>query len=137
MKKKIILIIAKSQWMATTANDALRAKTTAERQEVIDSKKILTGTLVIAFIIIIYSLYFIKSITEPVAELLSATRKIKSGKLQYRIEEKLRDEFGELGASFNEMAMSLEEQYVKLQETENYVRSVIDCCRQFKDYYGG
>ncbi|KPJ99447.1 MAG: hypothetical protein AMJ60_05030 [Desulfobacterales bacterium SG8_35] len=112
-------IIAKSQWMAMTANDALRNKTTAAMQEVADSKKILTGTLVFAFFVgVFFSLYFIKSITEPVAELLSATRKIKSGKLQYRIEEKLRDEFGELAASFNEMAVSLQEQYTKLQQTE-------------------
>ena len=87
--------------------------------EVNNSKKILTGTLIFAFLTgVLFSLYFIKSITEPVTELLSATRKIKSGKLQYRIEEKLKDEFGELAASFNEMAASLQEQYIKLQQTE-------------------
>ena len=75
-------IIDKSQWMAMTANETLRKKTTAATKEVADSKKILTGTLVFALLIgIIFSLYFIKSITEPVAELLNATRKIKSGKL--------------------------------------------------------
>ncbi|MFA5718512.1 MAG: ATP-binding protein, partial [Desulfobulbaceae bacterium] len=47
-----------------------------------------------------------------------ATRKIKSGMLQYRIGEELKDEFGELASSFNEMAVSLQEQYNKLQETE-------------------
>jgi len=52
------------------------------------------------------------------AELLGATRKIQSGKLEYRIEEKLHDEFGELAESFNEMAVSLQEQYAKLQQTE-------------------
>ena len=112
-------IIGKSQWMAMTANDALREKTTAAMEEVNNSKKILTGTLIFSFFAgIIFSIYFIKSITEPVAELLSATRKIKSGKLQYRIEEKLKDEFGELAESFNEMAVSLQDQYTKLQQTE-------------------
>jgi len=112
-------IIAKSQWMAMTANDALRKRTTAAMVEVADSKKILTGTLAFAFLVsIIISVYFIKSITRPVAELLGATRKIKSGKLQYRIKEKLNDEFGELAGSFNEMAASLQEQYNRLQETE-------------------
>jgi len=112
-------IINKSQWMAMTANETLLKKTTAATEEVADSKKILTGTLVFAFLIgIIFSLYFIKSITEPVAELLDATRKIKSGRLQHRIVEKLHDEFGELAGSFNEMAVSLQEQYAKLQQTE-------------------
>ena len=112
-------IIKKSQWMAITANDTLREKTNAAVKEVADSKKILTSTLIFAFFTgIFFSFYFIKNITEQVAELLNATRKIKSGKLQYRIEEKLKDEFGELAISFNEMAISLQEQYAKLQQTE-------------------
>jgi signal transduction histidine kinase len=112
-------IIGKSQWMAMTANETLREKTTSAMKEVGNSKKILTGTLVFSFLIgVIFSLYFIKSITEPVTKLLDATRKIKSGKLQYRIEEKLNDEFSELASSFNEMAVSLQEQYAKLQQTE-------------------
>jgi len=112
-------IIEKSQWMAMTANDALRNKTTAAMEQVSNSKKILTGTLIFSFFIgVLFSLYFIKSITGPIEELLSATRKIKSGKLQYRIKENLKDEFGELGASFNEMAVSLQKQYAKLQKTE-------------------
>jgi signal transduction histidine kinase len=112
-------IIAKSQWMAMTANEALRKKTNAAMQEVNDSKKILTGTLIFAFCVgIIFSLYFIKSITEPMTELLNATGKIKSGNLDYRIKENLKDEFGKLALSFNSMANSLQEQYAKLQETE-------------------
>lgn len=112
-------IVEKSQWMAMTANNALREKTTAAMAEVAASKKILTATLVFAFFVgILFSLYFMKSITKPVTELLSATRKIKAGKLQYRIEEKLQDEFGELATSFNEMAASLKDQCVKMQETE-------------------
>ncbi len=112
-------IIEKSQWMAMTANDALRKKTTSAMAEVADSKKILVATLAFSFVIgILLSLYFIKSITKPIAELLNATRKIKSGKMQYQIEEKLKDEFGELAASFNEMAGSLQDQCKKLQETE-------------------
>jgi len=112
-------IIEKSQWMTMTANNTLLQKTTAAMAEVADSKKILTATLAFAFLVgVLISFYFIKSITEPVAELLSATRKIKSGKLEFRIEEGLKDEFGELAASFNEMAASLKEQCNKLQKTE-------------------
>ncbi len=112
-------IIQKSQWMAMSANEALRNKTTAAMAEVADSKKILITTLIFSFIVaMIFSIYFFKSITEPIAELLNASRKIKSGKLQYRIEHKLKDEFNELAESFNEMAVSIQEQYTKLQQTE-------------------
>jgi signal transduction histidine kinase len=112
-------IIDKSQWMAGIANDSLRKKTTAAMEEVADSRRILIGTLAFAFFVgVLFSLYFIRSITKPVTELLAATRKIKSGNLQYRIEEKLKDEFGELAGSFNEMAVSLQEQYAKLEQTE-------------------
>lgn len=112
-------IIEKSQWMAMTANEALRVKTTAAMDKVANSKKVLAATLVFAlFVVILISIYLIKNITEPVAELLDATRKIKSGKLQHRITEGLKDEFGELASSFNEMAVSLQDQCIKLQETE-------------------
>lgn len=112
-------IIEKSQWMAMIANESLRKKTTAAMKEVADSKKILTGTLIFAFFVgVLFSIYFIISITKPITELLDATRRIKSGKLQYRIEKNLKDEFGELAGSFNEMAVSLEDQYAKLQQTE-------------------
>lgn len=112
-------IIEKSQWMAMTANKTLHQKTTAAMAEVAASKKILTGTLAFAFVVgILISVSFIKGITGPVEELLNATRKIKAGSLQYRIEKRIKDEFGELAASFNEMAVSLQEQYKKLQMTE-------------------
>ena len=112
-------IIEKSQWMAMTANESLREKTTTAMADVANSRVILTATLAFSFFVgVIFSFYFIKSITEPVTQLLNATRKIKSGRLQYRIEEDLKDEFGELAGSFNEMAVSLEEQYRKLQQTE-------------------
>ncbi|NTW70578.1 MAG: HAMP domain-containing protein, partial [Chlorobiaceae bacterium] len=115
-------IIAKSQWMAINANEALRKKTTAAMKEVAYSKKVLIGTLAFSFIVGVFiALYFTKSITDPVAKLLAATRKLKSGKLEYRIEEKLKDEFGELADSFNEMAVSLKDQCNQLQAAERLV----------------
>ena len=112
-------IIDKSQSMTMVASSSLQKKTNTAMEKVAESKKILTGTLAAAFFVgVLFSLYFIKSITTPVTELLAATRKIKSGNLQYRIEEELKDEFGELAGSFNEMAISLQEQYAKLEQTE-------------------
>jgi len=59
----------------------------------------------------------IKSLTNPINTLLNATRRLKSGDLDYRIEG-LKDEFGEVAKSFNEMANSLKEQMLNMQRTE-------------------
>jgi hypothetical protein len=49
--------------------------------------------------------------------LLDSTRRLKRGDLDHRVAG-LRDEFGELGVAFNEMAGSLKEQLSKMQRTE-------------------
>ncbi|MBW6503599.1 HAMP domain-containing protein [bacterium] len=63
---------------------------------------------------------FIRALTRPVNTLLTATRRLKGGALDHRIEG-LKDEFGELATSFNEMAGSLEEQMQKMRRTEQMV----------------
>lgn len=60
---------------------------------------------------------FITGFTKPVNILLDATRKLKGGDLDYRVGA-LRDEFGELARSFNEMAGSLKTMYSEMQRTE-------------------
>jgi signal transduction histidine kinase len=70
---------------------------------------------------IITTFLFMKGFTHSLSVLTDATRKIQSGKLQYQIKEKLKDEFGELASSFNEMASSLQEQCNMMQEAERLV----------------
>lgn len=60
---------------------------------------------------------FVRAFTGPVTELLNATRRLKSGDLDYRIGE-LNDEFGEVAESFNSMAASLKEDRLKMQWAE-------------------
>ncbi len=61
--------------------------------------------------------FFVKGFTRPVNELLNATRHLKSGDLTYRIEG-LKDEFGEVAASFNDMSQSLNDQMHQMQRAE-------------------
>ena len=63
---------------------------------------------------------FISGLTRPVKVLVESTRKLKGGDLDHRIEG-LKDEFGEVAASFNEMAGSLKDQMQKMQRTEQMV----------------
>ena len=64
--------------------------------------------------------YFLTGFTRPVKVLLESTRKLKGGDLDHRVAD-LKDEFGEVAASFNEMAGSLKEQMQKMQRTEQMV----------------
>jgi len=57
---------------------------------------------------------FIKGLTNPIKEILVATRKLKSGNLDFRLKG-LEDEFGEVAESFNEMAGRVEEYTKKLE----------------------
>ena len=61
--------------------------------------------------------FLIRGLTRPVNSLLDATRRLKSGDLDHRISG-LHDEFGEVAASFNEMAASLKKQMLEMQRTE-------------------
>ncbi|MDP1993140.1 MAG: ATP-binding protein [Syntrophales bacterium] len=61
--------------------------------------------------------FLIHGLTKPLTSLLEATRRLKTGDLDHRIKD-LHDEFGEVAASFNEMAASLKGQMHELQRTE-------------------
>jgi signal transduction histidine kinase len=63
------------------------------------------------------ALILINGLTRPVNSLLAATRRLKAGDLEHRIIG-LRDEFGEVADSFNEMAASLKKQMQEMQRTE-------------------
>jgi two-component system sensor histidine kinase AtoS len=68
---------------------------------------------------------FIRGYTRPVNMLVEATRKIKTGDLDFRVGG-LTDEFGELAGSFNEMAVSLKAQLVRVEESEKRYRMLFE-----------
>jgi len=68
---------------------------------------------------------FIRGFTKPVNVLLDATRKIKTGDLDFRVEG-LKDEFGELAGSFNEMAVELKKQLLRIEESEKRYRMLFE-----------
>jgi signal transduction histidine kinase len=72
------------------------------------------------FVVAFISYVFTRQLTRPVKTLLEATRKLRDGDLGYRIVG-LKDEFGEVAASFNEMTASLSEQMKNMQRTEQMV----------------
>jgi methyl-accepting chemotaxis protein len=93
--------------MVHIANSRLADKTNASLNTITVSKRILYALVVITpFVAAGLCFVFIREFAKPVKQLLKATRKLQSGDLNYRIEG-LKDEFGEVATSFNEMSRSL------------------------------
>jgi two-component system sensor histidine kinase AtoS len=76
-------------------------------------------------LVIVLAFTVVRGVTGPINVLLDATRKLKSGNLEHRIEG-LRDEFGELAVGFNTMASSLMEQVQKIEESEMRYRLLFE-----------
>ncbi len=70
---------------------------------------------------IIVAIFFAKKVTEPVYEIVTASKDISSGDLSKRAKVLSQDEIGELAEAFNEMTDSLQ----KTTVSKNYVDSII------------
>jgi signal transduction histidine kinase len=111
-------LIKKVDDMITLTQMRLEKKTQSTFREIANTKFILIILVAIGPPLAIgLAIVFIRGLTKPVNVLLNATRRLKGGDLDYRIMG-LRDEFGEVAASFNEMADSLREQMDNMQRLE-------------------
>jgi PAS domain S-box-containing protein len=112
--------------MVHIANNKLADRTQASLGDISRSKLILYAMVVMAPFIAagLFSL-LIREFTQPVQVLLTATRKLKSGELNYRVEG-LKDEFGEVATSFNEMLEALNENLHQIQESERRYRNLFE-----------
>ncbi|MEK6652282.1 MAG: ATP-binding protein [Nitrospirota bacterium] len=109
------MILTKTQEMAIIANQRLNDKTIAAIKDVSSSRIILIVTLLLCFFIALaIAASLTREVTEPVSELLKATRKIKTGELGYTTSYAGKDEFKELLESFNDMSITLNENNKKI-----------------------
>ncbi|OGP64658.1 MAG: hypothetical protein A3K22_00005 [Deltaproteobacteria bacterium RBG_16_42_7] len=83
---------------------------------------LLTGATVSVTVAIITA----RALSNPINELIVATRKLADGELSYRARVGSKDEIGQLGAFFNEMAGSLQKTTVSRDYVDNIIRSMID-----------
>jgi two-component system sensor histidine kinase AtoS len=119
-------LVSKLNTMIVLTKMRLNERTEEAVQEVHRTRTFLlmlvaAGPLLIA----VLAFTVIRGVTGPISVLLAATRKLKAGNLEYRIEG-LRDEFGELAIGFNVMADSLKEQVKKIEESENRYRLLFE-----------
>jgi PAS domain S-box-containing protein len=112
--------------MVHMASTNLYAKTQSSLKDIFYSKVILYALVIITpFFVAGLGFIFIREITKPVVALLKATRKLKGGDLDYKIEG-LKDEFGEVAGSFNEMSVSLVEMMYRIEETQKRYRILFE-----------
>ncbi|MEE4241441.1 MAG: ATP-binding protein [Desulfopila sp.] len=78
---------------------------------------LLIVTMLIIFGAVWFGFYISKGITEPVAKLAEATKRIAEGDLEFVIEGKTDDEIGLLIDAFNKMTVNLSNSNKKLAET--------------------
>jgi len=107
--------------MVEVTNANLEEKRELTIQEISRVKNILylmIGILPVMSLVFLYVV--IREFANPMEKLLESTRQLKSGDLEHRVHG-LKNEFGELAESINEMAVSLKEQMLKMQRTEQMV----------------
>ncbi len=119
-------LINKVNTMIVMTSRILAERTEEAKQQVHRTRIILimlvaTGPL----LVVVLAFTVIRGVTGPINVLLDATRKLKAGNLEHRING-LRDEFGELAFGFNTMASSLKEQVQKIEESEKRYRLLFE-----------
>jgi signal transduction histidine kinase/HAMP domain-containing protein len=108
-------LLSKTQEMSVLADQRLNSKTVKALNDINNSRAILIITILISFFIALaIAITMTRQITEPINELVNATRKIKMGALGYTTSYKGKGEFGELMDSFNDMSTSLKESNQKI-----------------------
>jgi signal transduction histidine kinase len=73
------------------------------------------GTLLL---VVFVSLVQLRRTLDPIATLRNATRRVASGDMDARVAIRAKDEFGDLGTAFNDMAAQLQENVRKREQTE-------------------
>ena len=84
----------------------------------------ITG-VILAVVGIAFAFLIGQKIARPIMGLTTATRRMSSGDLSQRVTIETQDEVRELGDAFNVMAESVQEKTSKLQETTNFLNSIL------------
>jgi len=119
-------IIHEINQIVAFSSGKLAERTRTAMTSIAETKRLLTILVIVGPAIGLgIAVYFVREFTNSMATLLAATRKLKAGDLDPEIHG-LRDEFGELGNSFNEMAFALRETIRKIEEGQKRYRMLFE-----------
>jgi two-component system sensor histidine kinase AtoS len=112
------MIVLTKGILNSRTEDALKE---AKRSRILVILIVSAGPLFIA----LFGMVAARSFTQPISSLLDATRKLKRGEPDYRVEG-LKDEFSELAASFNDMALTLKDNMKAIEDSEARYRMLFE-----------
>ena len=119
-------IIGEIDQIVDVSSEKLAARTAAAMESIAATKNLLTLLVAAGPALgLTIAIFFARQFTGSMQVLLDATRKLKTGNLEHKIEG-LKDEFGELGDSFNEMALSLRDTIHKIEENQKRYRVLFE-----------
>ncbi|MCK9294755.1 MAG: ATP-binding protein [Desulfobulbaceae bacterium] len=111
--------LAEVEKIVITSAEKISKRITLARNSIAETQRLLFFLITAGpLLLILIAYFFLKQFTSSVDALLDATRKIQQGNLRYRVKEELPDEFQVLSSAFNDMASSLKDQCLRMQQTE-------------------
>lgn len=111
--------LAEVEKIVITSSEKISKRITRARNSIAETEHLLFFLITAGpLLLILIAYFFLKQFTSSVDALLDATRKIQQGNLRYRVQEELPDEFQVLASAFNDMASSLKDQCMRMQQTE-------------------
>jgi two-component system sensor histidine kinase AtoS len=119
-------LISKVNTMIVLTNQKLIERTDRSLQAV-NQSKIIVLLLVVAgpLMIAVFGFMTLTSFARPIQTLLAATKRLKTGDLDFRIAG-LKHEFAELAIAFNDMAIALRERLREITENERRYRLLFE-----------
>jgi two-component system, NtrC family, sensor histidine kinase AtoS len=113
--------------LVISSSEKTSARAAHIQQEIASTRQIILILITIGPIVfVLTALLFLRRFTDSVSTLILASRRLKEGDLNYRISEKLEDEFQELAVAFNEMATSLNEQCLRVESAQKRYRMLFE-----------
>ena len=93
-------------------------------------KNVYVLTMALASLVVVFSatwlgLYLARSITEPLARVSDATRKVAEGQWDVELPEEGGDEIGTLVSAFKSMTADLEASHATLEERRRYIENIL------------
>jgi PAS domain S-box-containing protein len=116
------------------ADQVDRQMSEAQARSLLNTRRVQRRVFVVLSITVIFTLLIVgtlglaitRSITQPLARLVDASRMLARGEFNYQVSVRGKDELADLGQVFNDTARQLQDLYLSLQNSEDRLRRVIN-----------
>jgi two-component system, NtrC family, sensor histidine kinase AtoS len=121
------LLLKEVKSLSVASADKISMRIAGINSDINLTKEFLVLCLILGPIaIFVITVFFLKRFTGSIGVLVAAAQTLESGDLDYRITDRLKDEFGTLANSFNGMAASLQDEQQKFQSVSKLYRTLFE-----------